>query len=82
MEPRDLLADLFRTVGRRARGEDAPIAESTGLGGGMVGQIEEFITMPLDLATLLIDSGTEMAELVITTLAEAGYIVVKGATPL
>jgi len=83
MEPRDVLAGLFRRVGQRARGDDIP--EEGGGGdalGGLMGQVEEFITMPVDLAVLLIDASTEMATLVLDTLAKAGYVVVKGTTPL
>lgn len=79
-EPRDVLADLFGRLGRR---DQEGQAGEGGLDLGGIGeQFTEFLSMPLDLTTLLIERSTDMAELVLATLAEAGYVVVKGTTPL
>lgn len=79
MEPRDVLSGLFERIGRaKQEGGDGGLAGIGGLGE----QFAEFLTMPLDLAVLLMERSTEMAELVLATLAEAGYVVVKGTTPL
>ena len=79
MEPRDVLAGLFERIGQAKQQE----GDSALAGLGAFGeQFTEFISMPLDLAVLLVERSTEMAELVLATLLKAGYVVVKGTTPL
>jgi len=72
-EARGRLSDLFSSIGRQAEG-DAP--------DGMLADLGEFLSMPTDLALLFLEMSTELAELVLRTLEQAGYTLVKGMTPL
>lgn len=72
------LTDLFQGIGH-ARQENDPSA--LGNLGGITGQIEEFMSMPMDLAVLFLDMSVQLAELVLTSLEEGGVILVKGLTP-
>lgn len=74
-----LLSSRFREVGQRRVADD-----QEGLGSmleGLSGEFTEFLNMPLDLARIFINMGLEMAELAISTLEEAGFVLVKGLTP-
>jgi hypothetical protein len=54
-----------------------------GLGLGDVGQqFQEFVEMPIELASIFLNMSVELAELVLTSLEKAGYTLVKGMTPL
>ena len=77
-EAKSLLADLFRKVG-----EQPPGQEQSGLLGGIdiAQELQEFATMPVELAMVFMDMSVELAELVLTSLAKAGYTLVKGLTP-
>jgi hypothetical protein len=48
----------------------------------MAGQLEEFMTMPLDLAMVFIDMSVQLTDAVLSALEEAGVVLVKGLTPL
>lgn len=50
--------------------------------GGMAGQLEEFLTMPIDVAQIFLNMSVQLTELVLTSLEEAGITLVKGMTPL
>jgi len=71
------LTDLFQSLGRQAQGE-APSGDLSGL----LGQFQEFASLPLDIAVLFLDMSVELTELVLRTLEEGGVILVKGVTPL
>ena len=74
-----VLANLFQNIGRAPQKE----AGGGGLGGLDIGrQLQEFATMPVELATIFLNMSVELAELVLKALADAGYTIVKGTTPL
>lgn len=77
-EARDLLANLFQNVGQQSQGQD-----QGGLLGGIdiAQELQEFAQMPVELAMIFMDMSVELAELVLTSLAKAGYTLVKGLTP-
>jgi hypothetical protein len=91
-EAQGRLIDLFRGIGqeRTSRGPDGDGGGSGGggggggglLGDGLLEDVEEFMTMPLDLAVIFLDMSVELAELVLKSLEEAGFTLVKGLTPL
>lgn len=72
------LTALFHGLGH-ARQEQDPSA--LGSLGGMAGDLEEFMAMPMDMAMIFIDMATQLTELVLTSLEEAGIVLVKGLTP-
>lgn len=72
------LTALFQGLGH-ARQEDDPSA--LGSLSGMAGDLEEFMSMPLDMAMVFIRMATDLTELVLTSLEEAGIVLVKGLTP-
>lgn len=73
-EAKDHLGRLFTGVGQARQGGDA--------GGLTLGQeFAEFLQMPMELARLFTDMGFDIADMVLTSLGEAGYILVKGLTP-
>lgn len=78
------LSDLFTRIGQARQEKES--GNSGGLGdlglGGIAGQLEEFMTMPLDLAMVFLNMGMQLAELVLTSLEEAGFVLTKGMTPL
>lgn len=80
-EAGDLLGSLFRGIGNNARGEQVGQVGGVELS-GLLGDVQEFVSMPMDLAVLFLDMSVELAELVLKTLEEAGYVLVKGMTPL
>lgn len=75
------LTDLFRGLGeqrQQAQGQTIDPGQLTGL----AQQVAEFMTMPLDVAQIFIGMSTELANLVLDSLEEAGFVIVKGVTPL
>lgn len=72
------LTDLFQGLGRHAQGDAAPADPI----GGLIGQFEEFASMPLDLATLFLNMSVQLSELVLKTLEEGGVILMRGLTPV
>lgn len=80
-EATDILGSVFRGIGNRARGEEVGQVGSVDIG-GLVGQVQEFVSMPIDLATLFLDMSVDLAKMVLEALEEAGFILVKGMTPL
>lgn len=77
-EAKDRLASLFGAMGRAPEDQGSALG---GLAGGLGGQLVEFVEMPLELAAIFAGMGVEIAEAVLTSLAEAGYVLVKGLTP-
>lgn len=76
------LQQLFTHLGR-ARQQGNVTEGLTGLtGGGMAQQLEEFMAMPVELAQEIINYATQLTELTLTTLEQAGITLIKGMTPL
>lgn len=50
--------------------------------GGFAGELVEFAVMPIEMARVMIDMATEMADVCLAAIEELGYVVVKGTTPL
>lgn len=80
-EAHGVLAGLFNRIGGQSGPRDGG---SGGVGdlGGALGQIEEFISLPTDLARLFLEYAVELTDATLTALEEAGFILVKGLTPL
>lgn len=72
------LAALFQGLGHARQEQDPSVLGNLGL----VGQIEEFVSMPMDLAMIFINMSTQLAEMVLASLEDAGFTLVKGMTPL
>lgn len=69
------LTALFQGLGH-ARQESDPTAL-----GGLAGDLEEFLAMPMDMAMIFLNMATSLTELVLQSLEEAGIVLVKGLTP-
>ena len=76
-EAHGLLSGLFSHLG-----QSAGSGGSQGGSGGLMGQVTEFIEMPLELAQLFMGMSAQLAEMVLKTLEEGGMILVKGLTPM
>lgn len=72
------LTALFQGLGHARQEQDPSVLGSLG---GAAGQLEEFLSMPLDMAMVFINMSVQLTELVLTSLEEAGIILVKGLTP-
>lgn len=76
------LFDMFSGLGHHAAGQDQA-APASGLNAEwLLSQFQEFIEMPVELATLFINMATQLTELTLSTLEEAGLELMKGLTPL
>lgn len=51
-------------------------------GGGIAGQLTEFIEMPMELTKIFLDMSVQLTELVLKSLEEAGMELVKGMSPV
>lgn len=69
------LTALFQGIGNARREDDPTVL------GGLAGDLEEFLAMPMDMAMVFIQMATGLTELVLTSLEDAGIILVKGLTP-
>lgn len=69
------LTALFHGLGN-ARQENDPTAL-----GGLAGDLEEFMSMPMDMAMIFLNMATGLTELVLQSLEDAGIVLVKGLTP-
>lgn len=79
----DTLSGLFRRMGDRSSTGGTGGEQSGGDAvSGMLQDVEEFVSMPMDLAVIFVNMSVELAELVLTSLEEAGFTLVKGMTPL
>ena len=75
-EAAGILSGLFSHIGETRQAGQPPSAL-----GGLGLQLEEFMTMPLDLAVVFLDMSVQLTELVLKSLEEAGIVLVKGLTP-
>jgi hypothetical protein len=75
-QARSVLSGLFRNIGEA--NSDGGSASALG---GLGGELAEFITMPADLARIFMDMSMDLTEMVLTSLAEAGIVLVRGLTP-
>ena len=76
-EAASVLSGLFRNIGETRQAGQAPAAL-----GGLGVELEEFLTMPLDLAVVFMRMSVELTELILQSLEEAGIILTKALTPL
>jgi hypothetical protein len=74
------LMSLFQGLGNANREQDPSVLGNVGLG-GMAGQLEEFMSMPMDMAMVFLNMAVQLTDLVLSSLEEAGIILVKGITP-
>lgn len=75
-EAAGILEGMFRTVGESRQSGQPPSAL-----GGLGLDLQEFMAMPLDLAVVFMNMAVDLTELVLKSLEEAGYVLVKGLTP-
>jgi hypothetical protein len=75
-EAHGVLQGLFSHIGSQGQqGGNTPAL------GGLSGQLEEFLTMPMDMAQIFLNMSVQLTELVLNSLEEAGITLVKGLTP-
>lgn len=73
-----VLSGLFRHLGS---GGSQPVPAGLNLG-AMGTQVEEFLEMPVELAEIFLSMSTQLTELVLTSLEQAGIVLVKGLLPI
>lgn len=78
-EARGVLERLFSGIGQRASGQQAPADDPFE---GMLGQLEELVSMPADLARIFLTMAVELTDATLTALEESGFVLVKALTPL
>lgn len=66
---------LFQGLGNARREDDPTVL------GGLAGDLEEFMSMPMDMALIFLNMATDLTELVLRSLEDAGIVLVKGLTP-
>ena len=71
------LTTLFQGLGHMGGGQ----ATTGGALGGLTTQLTEFMEMPLELAQIFMNMAVQLTELVLTSLEQAGFALVKGLTP-
>lgn len=76
-EAHSVLSGLFRSIGQRSSGQ-APADDQFA---GLLGEIEEFVAMPADLARIFLTMAVELTDATLTALEEAGFVLLKGLTP-
>lgn len=81
-EAHNALSGLFSRLGSQRRDRDDPGGGVADLGGALAQQVEEFMTMPLDMAVIFLNMSVELTELVLTSLEDAGIVLVKGLSPI
>lgn len=74
------LMSMFRGLGDR--GNSGGGSAGGGALGGLAGQFTEFLEMPVELAQTFLNYATQLTELTLKTLEEAGITLVKGMTPM
>lgn len=76
------LMSMFQGLGQHA-GADGGAGGGQGGSplGGLAGQFTEFLEMPVELAQTFLNYATQLTELTLQTLEEAGLELVKGLTP-
>lgn len=76
-----VLSGLFSSLGQHAQGGQAQAPAGLNLD-WMLGQFSEFVEMGPELAQVFVTMATDLTELVLNSLAEAGIVLVKGLTPV
>lgn len=76
-EAHSRLVDLFQGIGHHAQGNPSAAPDL----GGMIGQVEEFLSMPVDLARIFVTMAIDLTDAVLSSLEEAGFVLVKGLVP-
>lgn len=76
-----VLEGLFRGIGQHAQGQQ-PQAPAGLNADWMLNQFEELILMPVELAQTFTTMATDLTDLVLKALAEAGIELVRGLTPM
>lgn len=79
-EARGILSGLFAHVGRQGGG-GVPRGGGPAAPAGAIAELEEFLTMPVDLARIFTEMAMDLADVTLTALSEAGIVLVKGLTP-
>lgn len=69
------LTALFQGIGNARREDDPTVL------GGLAGDLEEFMSMPLDMAMIFLNMATDLTELILNSLEAAGIVLVRGLTP-
>lgn len=78
---RGVLEGLFRGLGQHGQGQQ-PSAPAGLNADWMLNQFMEFVEMPIELAQTFTTMATDLTDLVLKALAEAGIELVKGLTPV
>jgi hypothetical protein len=73
-----ILEGLFHHVGS---GGTQPVPGGVNLG-GMAVQLEQFFNMPMELASIFLTMATDLTQMILTSLEQAGIVLVEGLTPL
>jgi hypothetical protein len=81
-EAHNKLTSLFEGLGRARQEKDSGGGGGLGDLGGIADQVQEFLEMPLDIAMIFINMSTQLAEMILKSLEEAGIVLVKGMTPM
>lgn len=50
--------------------------------GGMALQVEQFFNMPVELASIFLAMATDLTQLVLQSLEQAGIVLVEGLSPI
>ena len=74
-EAHGVIQNLFQGIGNARKEEDPTVL------GGLAGQLEEFMSMPMDMAMIFLNMATDLTEMILKSLEEAGITLVKGLTP-
>lgn len=79
-EASSVLNSLFNGIGESAQGQQPS-------GGGInadwvLQQVQEFVEMPIDLALIFMEMSTQLTEMVLKALEQAGITLVRGLTPM
>jgi hypothetical protein len=72
-----VLSGLFHHLGT---GGSDPLPSGLNLG-AMGQQVEELIEMPIELAQIFLNMSTQLTELILTALEQAGLVLAKGLLP-
>lgn len=72
-----VLESLFAHIGGQQGGPHPALA-----GGGLTGQLVEFMEMPVELSRIFLDMSVQLTDLVLTSLEEAGIVLARGIMPV
>lgn len=76
----DAVSAMWQNIGHSTQNQDSGLLG--GLGGGLGQQLTEFVNMPMEMAQIFINMAVQIAELTITSIEEAGVVLVKGLSPV